>query len=441
MPRFVVDLSVGCLLGILVFSNACDRSQVVSNSGDQGSEATSNASLQRMLEHCNGSLELNAAVLLQHADLFARYDLRELTVARPNDETIRAVAKIKTLESLTVRDLSTVTDVVPLAALGQLQSLTLGAGPNMDFTSLGTLKGLTSLTLYGHPPEGDLQVLKQLPRLTSLELCYTQGRRTLSIVGELKSLTSFCLCGGAEVRNLEPLAGLNQLVELNLRHCTGLNDVSHLSKIESLAALTIRQCEQLSDLRPLGDCKSLKSLDLYYFNEGDIDLSPLATTQLESLSIGGHAAWRGLDQVRSLKTLSCRHWRHEKLPAMAGLENLTTLDLAFSSILRDLTPLADLTSLRTARSQRVPSSRKPPAPCRPWLPQGAELVQLSRRSGPDAAGRAGSPDVAHHGGTQRCPRLRACGRTEIAPVPEHEHHLPGRQRHRVLGPHAEPRVL
>ena len=97
---------VGLLIGFLLLFSACRPTQVASKAGEPRSERSPNRSIDRMLKSCEGSLEANADLVSQHADQFARHDLRELTVYRADDDTILGLAKITCLKSLDLRDLS-----------------------------------------------------------------------------------------------------------------------------------------------------------------------------------------------------------------------------------------------------------------------------------------------------------------------------------------------
>lgn len=184
------------------------------------------------------------------------------------DAGIEPLAALTQLEFLTITEVP-ITSVAPLAALVGLQHLALGSD---DVGDLSPLAGLASLrTLYlDNNPVVDLAPLAGLVALEALDLRWTA-------VADLAPLTGFGSLrildlSHTQVADLGPLAGLGALEELDLQ-ATGVTDLGPLSGLPLLTRLEIDE-NALSDLTPLA------GLPIRHFSASDCvisDVGPIAT--------------------------------------------------------------------------------------------------------------------------------------------------------------------
>lgn len=161
------------------------------------------------------------------------------------DAGIEPLAALTQLEGLTITEVP-ITSVAPLAELVGLQHLSLGSNQIGDLAPLAGLTSLRTLDLDNNPVV-DLSPLTDLVALEVLHLRWTAvaDLAPLSGFGSLRILG----LGHTQVADIGPLASLAALEELDLQ-ATGVTDLVPLSGLPLLTRLSIDE-NALSDLGPL----------------------------------------------------------------------------------------------------------------------------------------------------------------------------------------------
>ena len=213
-----------------------------------------------------------------------------------------------------------VSDLVPLAGLEALTSLSLDYNDIAHIAPLAELRSLTDLSLRNNAIS-DIAPLAGLQALTWLNLSFNHIT-DVTPLAELRSLTWLYLQHNA-VSDIAPLAGLEALTFLDLSG-NDIADVTPLSELRSLTGLYL-QDSAVSDIAPLAGLEALTWLNLSFNHIADV--TPLA-------------------ELRSLTDLWLWNNAISDIAPLAGLEALTLLDLGFNHI-ADVTPLAGLEALKT----------------------------------------------------------------------------------------------
>ena len=166
------------------------------------------------------------------------------------------LAALAQLEWLTLHGTG-VSDVGPLAALTQLKLLNLSNTGVSDVGPLATLTQLRRLYLA----DTGVWDAGPLAALTQLEWLQLTGTDVLD-VGPLAALTQleFLYLGGTGVSDVGPLAALTQLRRLYLNG-TGVSDVGPLATLTQLRTLNLGGTG-VSDVGPLATLTQLEELDL-----------------------------------------------------------------------------------------------------------------------------------------------------------------------------------
>jgi Leucine-rich repeat (LRR) protein len=249
-------------------------------------------SLQKLRFYVNGKLGDEAAIHLS-----ALKSLRELTAnLESTDRGLEAVATLPHLESLTVDGDHGVT-AAGLAHLWQMKSLKdldLRSCPLTDdhLAKMKALSNLERLSLSSTLVTGNgLWHLKDLPKLTALSINFGDHRHSDYFSAR---------------PHLGHLRDLKQLTDLRIQGDGLINDdLQHLSGLVRLNRLTIH--EMLIDDKAaihIAGLTSLQELDLENAVLSDIGLRYLGNLQnLEYLNLRGHFTDRGLEHLRSLKSL------------------------------------------------------------------------------------------------------------------------------------------
>lgn len=206
---------------------------------------------------------------------------------------------------LDLRGCTGVTNLAPLAGLGQLKWLSLhGCTGVADLTPLADLAQLEFLSLHGCTGVANLSHLASLVHLKRLSLNGCTGVADLSPLACFTQLTSLYLIGCTGVGDVSPIRGLTQLQTLDLRGCMGIADLAPLRGLTKLQTLVLDGCSGVGDHLPLS-----------------------GLTQLHHLALGGCL---GLANLASI----------------AGLTQLQVLFLDRCTSVTDLSPLASLTQLQ-----------------------------------------------------------------------------------------------
>ena len=109
-----------------------------------------------------------------------------------------------------------------------------------DITSLGNLKMLETLDLYGCTGLTDLSGLGNFEILKTLDLRGCTGLMDVSLIDKCKNLEF-----------------------LTLNNCTGLRDLPCLSNCKKLCSISLKNCTRLIDVSGLSGCTGLNNVNLY----------------------------------------------------------------------------------------------------------------------------------------------------------------------------------
>ncbi len=178
-----------------------------------------------------------------------------------------------------------VSDLRPLTRLRGLTALKLGCAPGVtDLAPLAALTELDSLWLSG-ADASDLAPLAALPKLRVLRIDLCKGVTDLSPLARLKNLRLLDLdCSGAPT-NAAALARLRHLNVLVVRRCPSLLDLAPIAQLDGLNWLGLHGCPLVADLAPLRRLPRLATLEVEAC-PGVSDLAPLASmATLEGLSL------------------------------------------------------------------------------------------------------------------------------------------------------------
>ena len=311
------------------------------------------------------------------------------------------------MEGLDIERATDMTSIAQVAKLTNLTRFTLQA-PVADFSPISDLTGLTALIISGADRgQGmlapDLKWMSNLTNLTELQIEGPLGITPLTLVSlegiphlpdltEAKfqrvaaDLTPLLALSGVKklylersiIEDLTPLTGLAALEDLRLFDST-VKDFSPLAGAPALKILNINSTKE-SDFSTLGKLTQLQSLELGTSVIEDIswisgmtglknlestgsiaDYSPLATVQLESLSLSRLRLPLDLNQlsgVTSLKKLTMQDMSNTSgFEGLSFLENLEELNLqrmsADNSSAVDLAFIAFLENLKKLTISRV----------------------------------------------------------------------------------------
>ena len=240
----------------------------------------------------------------------------ELRNIDSNEDLTKICASFPGIKTLSIFGRQNLTSVAPIAALKQLQSLDLSASSVVDFSSLSTLTGLTSLKISSVIMGPDLKWMNGLTNLKTLAI--VGGKNLVSFEGlpSLPQLTQ-AKFDKAYPADLTPLVeALPGLKSLDLRGST-ITDLTPLSGLANLEKLSLYGAT-VKDFSPLGRCASLRNLDFY--NAKGVDHSTMGKLAQVTTLQGGQTSMQDISWV-------------------AGLSNLTQLTLSQENI-TDYSPLA-----------------------------------------------------------------------------------------------------
>lgn len=231
-------------------------------------------------------------------------------------------------------------DIMGIAVVTELTSLTLRGGYVADLIELAELRKLRSLTLY----EVDVEHPASLQRLVQLDTLVL-GRCSQSVLNAVASITRLRSLdigwmasrsgtdGTPEILDLSALRGLTALQSLRLRG----NNISEFGAVRNLHSLHMLDVSHtpVADLEPLSKLTKLSRLDLS--STPIADLSPLR-------------------DLAALETLLADRTRIKTLAPIHCLTALQIIDIRNTEV-RDLSPLSELTALRSlnASDTRVTS--------------------------------------------------------------------------------------
>jgi len=236
---------------------------------------------------------------------------------------------------------------VPLAGLGNLQSLTLHYASAENVPGVSNLTGLTHLDLY-QCGISNVNFLSNLTNLTYLDLSW-------SYVSNVSPLSKLRLLQYLDLSN-DPLGDGSSLAALtNLSGSlfldfVSLKSIEPLRGLTKLAELTLFR-NQINDLGPLSNLTNLTVLDLGY-NPLD-KLSALAgLTNLQRLDVEGALLTNltDLPLLPKLNSFDANSTRLTDIVPLSSFTNLQSLNLSYNR-LTNIASLTNLTRLRTVYLQ------------------------------------------------------------------------------------------
>jgi len=230
-------------------------------------------------------------------------------------------------------------DLVYLAELGSLKSLTFG-GPEVTDNKMIHIGKLTQLTQLSM---GDSEVAEGL--------MYLKGFKSLRFLN-LQSNRRDDIDDG-----LRHIAGLTKLEELNLRETAvsdaGLAHLGGLAKLKKLNLLMNRGGVSDAGIAHLTNLKSLEELVFPNNDIGDTGLAYLSEMDsLRNINAGRNVTDKGLATVSKMKSLESLQINSKKvtdsgLTELSGCVHLKSLRIAGSAITDEgLAKLAEIGSLR-----------------------------------------------------------------------------------------------
>lgn len=132
--------------------------------------------------------------------LAALDDLEHLTLSRNEISDVSALAELKNLKTINV-DFNRISDLKPLAQLSELQKLRLDRNNITDISPLSSLTRLTELQLS----ENDIRDVSHLRRSTALQVLWLSNNEIFNCVllGSLRNLKELGLGGNHPITNAE----------------------------------------------------------------------------------------------------------------------------------------------------------------------------------------------------------------------------------------------
>jgi Leucine-rich repeat (LRR) protein len=276
-------------------------------------------------------------------------DLETLTSL---DASYRGVANLAGLEyctkltKLRIEDgTGRISDISPLASMGNLTELRLNRNQVVDISPLASLTKLTVLDLSANPV-ADVSPLSSLSSLTELHLGDTNHGNPIGDISPVASLTKLTVLdlNRRQIDDISPLASLTNLAKLDLSSNYQMSDISPLASLTNLAELDLSS-SQISDLSPLGSLTNLTELNLY--GNQISDLSSLASlTKLITLTLDANeiSDVSPLASLAGLAHLGLNQNEISDVSPLAALSDLTYLGLGWNQI-ADASPLLENSGL------------------------------------------------------------------------------------------------
>ena len=248
-----------------------------------------------------------------------------LSQMRLQNSDILPLAQLTQLESLSLTD-NGLSDVAVLAQLTELRFLQLGNNQIVDISPLSGLANLRTLYLDGNPIQ-DFTPLYSLSSLTTLSINNT-GISDEQLAELEEALPGCSIHCGERTESDEP-------EEITLGDVTFMSDVTELDLSN----------QGLEDISELQKCTELQKLDLSGNNIDDItsimDLSQLTWLDISGNDIDDILPLMGLS---GLEYLSAENNGIEDITAVSALPALKELYLSYNQI-SDFEPLKRLTGI------------------------------------------------------------------------------------------------
>ncbi len=207
-------------------------------------------------------------------------DVKTLSVLQIRDAKVKDLRGIENCPALLQFDLvgTEVSDLGPLKALVNLQSLTLSRNKIKDIAPLSGMNKLQYLELSGNQVS-DISPVAQMTAMNSLYLSGNQIADLAPVAGLARLWSLYA--DGNPVSDLKPLAGLKNLSSLDLRR-TKVKDLAPLAPLPSLSFL-------LLDGAPVADVAPLVAM-CRKDQDGDKRFAPYLRVSLVGTPVAAKAA-------------------------------------------------------------------------------------------------------------------------------------------------------
>ena len=181
-------------------------------------------------------------------------------------------------------------------------SLTMGVTSLADLKYFENLEELWIDPDYQHKQDIDLTPIGELKKLTVLTLRLIGDEIDLNFLKELPQLTSLTIQWPFDNADISSLSTLSNLTELGLIEMTGI-DLANLSGLTKLTILSLKYCD-VTDISALENLINLKSLMLQDSPQLE-DLSPVAgMKELTFLDLTACVGIKSLEPLRNLEKLT-----------------------------------------------------------------------------------------------------------------------------------------
>ena len=242
-------------------------------------------------------------------------ELTELYLVKNSISDITPLAELTGLIRLNLEG-NNISNVSPLAALTQVEWLKLTHNPITDFSPLDELFENTKILFDVIIPDVNL-------RAAITEVLGKEDATVPITLAEITSLTTLRV-SNKDIKDLTGIESVINLEELWISE-NPISDLSPLAGLKNLIGLGAWDTPNISDLSPLVKLPKLKWVDFGRFPAPDF--SPLA-------------------DIKSLRRLTFHDGGIKDISQLAGLTQLTILDIPYnSSLIPDLSAITKLTNL------------------------------------------------------------------------------------------------
>lgn len=228
-------------------------------------------------------------------------NLLDLTVDYESLEDISALSAVPCLRSLTLIDCDDLTDYSPLAALTELESLSIKSSQLKTVDFVKWMPALTALSIEDSQVT-DISALSSRTSLTSLYLMDNGRIPDYSVIDGLTNLETLTVDVGYNDATPPSLKDLTWLTTLHLRN---IDDLSLLRDARNVTRLTLENCDSRS-LDAVTAIQGLEELYIHEFSYLTRSLTPL--TQLPNLTyldISETYIYGGIEELFGIPSLEC----------------------------------------------------------------------------------------------------------------------------------------
>jgi len=273
-------------------------------------------------------VNLNGFALFKGAGMFADpAKIEHLALSAYDDDDIAELAKFPALKSLELRIGSNATD---FTSITQLQVSELCVSGLKEYSWLRNAQKLKSLTIDCYEVT-DFSFLGEMGSLSSLSLTGASNLKNLRFVSSMESLERLSIQGASSLRDLSPLEGKTGLKSLDIA-ASEVRDWSAVSTLTGLEDLSIRAYTVDTAFLAAG-LGRLKTAAVYDFDAKL--LACLAGAPLTNLTcaVDYSEAWDceaflAFGDLESLHVTAITSGKIENIAALRGLTKLKSLSVS-----------------------------------------------------------------------------------------------------------------